>query len=695
MKFMQFEPSVVRLRRLSKACRAGELSRYELRMERRDVIDKFAQLSKRNELSGAVTDVDLTQRRVEREVPEKFEAAEKKKPWWRVATFLTILGLLPLIVPLLAHGQNSQELSSKKAQQIPPLSQRDPNPMTAQRINVHSLIWHVPQGAEHLISQTQVDELLQQLLTDVQLKNQPAKHGFNDAELQEVGRFLNALGVHDSDRNLTLQDVADLQAVIQLQKQRRGVSVPQLEQIVLQLQTRVRDAGFLLATAYLPAQSVVDGQVHIGLEIGRLASVEVQHVNQQNVSDNDQIADRFANLLGEYVETERVATELNRLNQSTGTQVQGQFVATDTVGDSQLNLAVLEQRAWQGFVAFDNYGVERIGEQEVGAERIHLFAKFIPPGKKLDSLSLQLTSALDGGDVQSAKVDYTLPVFSNRYDLSNSLRVGKAENDSQVDLLALSSSLSHTYTYTRRIKRQSSLGLNYHEVDRRTEQFRGVANLLNETQQKATFLTLGFEGFQRWDTPKLEFSASSLLDLGQIKFDDGIRSTQSDLFYRLRFNSQLWQVSEDAYLPRLLNQPVTWVIGFNGQLAEVGRLPYSLRLSGAGAHIGKGLQAGSLLFDQGAVLSAQLRTELLQTKLDDAVWVFLDAGYGELHQIENNQKGWASASSFGLGWQASHTLDSGILSTKLTLGWPLSHRGSFGLEPDGTQFYWTLSYAPR
>ena len=140
MKFMQFEPSVVRLRRLSKACRAGELGRYELRMERRDVIDKFAQLSKRNELSGADTDVDLTQRRVEREVPEKFEAAEKKKPWWRVATFLTILGLLPLIVPLLAHGQNSQELSSKKTQQIPPLSQRDPNPMTAQRINVHSLI---------------------------------------------------------------------------------------------------------------------------------------------------------------------------------------------------------------------------------------------------------------------------------------------------------------------------------------------------------------------------------------------------------------------------------------------------------------------------------------------------------------------------------------------------------------------------
>ena len=42
MKLLQLSPEVTRLRRVARACAAGELSRIEYRQARREVIYKFA-----------------------------------------------------------------------------------------------------------------------------------------------------------------------------------------------------------------------------------------------------------------------------------------------------------------------------------------------------------------------------------------------------------------------------------------------------------------------------------------------------------------------------------------------------------------------------------------------------------------------------------------------------------------------------
>ena len=97
MKYLPFTPEVVRLRRLAKACQAGEMSRVEYRSLRRDVIDGFVDhVDTRGDDTIPRFVAEVTQRRMY--MPMQHPAgkiASKPLVWLIVGTLLCTALLLP------------------------------------------------------------------------------------------------------------------------------------------------------------------------------------------------------------------------------------------------------------------------------------------------------------------------------------------------------------------------------------------------------------------------------------------------------------------------------------------------------------------------------------------------------------------------------------------------------------------------
>ena len=250
MILMQLPPEVTRLRRMARACAAGEVSRRDFRKARRNVIAKYA-----------AANVDKTERRAaDATVPRmaktrRTDVEAAKPPWWWLAIgLLACAALLPVV--------------GWSAQIIAPANERDPDPMRAQRLEVNQITWKVSDPVPSIDSAA-AQEVLAAALVDQRTQSAVGDHGFTDSELVQVARFLDALGIHD-ERRLNAEDVRDLQALVERQKHQRGINVNQLESIAKRLQQWLRAQGYPLATAYVPGQVVEDGIVYVNVEVGRL-----------------------------------------------------------------------------------------------------------------------------------------------------------------------------------------------------------------------------------------------------------------------------------------------------------------------------------------------------------------------------------------------------------------------------------------
>ena len=151
MRLLQLSPEVVRLRRVAKACCAGELSRTEYRQARREVIDKFVQsVSHDSEDTVPRYDPDVTQRRA----PVMAQSAQVvQRPVWPLWTLLLALLVAALLAPLWSFA----------AEVIPPLAERDPNPATSPRYAVTGLQWQAPAALEDTVVASAQSYLIEQL----------------------------------------------------------------------------------------------------------------------------------------------------------------------------------------------------------------------------------------------------------------------------------------------------------------------------------------------------------------------------------------------------------------------------------------------------------------------------------------------------------------------------------------------------
>ena len=671
MKFLSFSPEVTRLRRLARACRAGEVSRHDYRESRRALIEHLmCDASATFEDTVPRFDRDITQRR------EYSDAVDNGLPVtagrWSVWWFLLIVFLV-IALPVAAFADAS----------IQPVAERDPNPLQSQRLAVEQIHWQVPPALRGDFDQQEVDQFLTQQLAQKKQANAPAAHGFTSTELEEVARLLSALGVHDDQTRLSLADVQDLQAVIGLQKQRRGVSVLQLEQIAQALQQKIRNAGFVLARAYVPAQTVAAQSVTLEVQLGQLADVVVAAdatVHDAPIAQAGLDA-RFAHLLGKAVHRQAVESELNRLNRVPGLTAQGKFVPGQSVGETVLELNVAQARKFGGAVQLDNFGYEPSSETRLG-----LTGQWSNPTGRGDALSATAVVGLESADQRFGRVSYLAPVWSGRYEAVARLSMGDLQVDSglsevlDADLVAAEFGLTDTRHLTRSASSELYYGLGVQEVDYAAPQGADV-------DQQAWFAAAQWRGHQLWDDAQLSLRGGIGVHMGGL---DSNQFDQDEEFYRLRADLAVWKVIGRPFQGLGYDRPAKALLSWRGQLTNTA-LPAPLRLAASGPQVNRGFAPG-LGYDDGMSMHAQLQFDHAY----GAWWLFIDSSYGEQLRAKDE---WLHQTSLGAGVEASlGAWGNGELSTRFSVGVPVTRVSSLSDddlgEEDDVQIFWSLRFTP-
>ncbi len=639
MSLLKLSPEAIRLRRIAKACAAGELSRLEYREARRAMIDKFvASRLRHSEDTQPRFDLDVTQRRPVMAAGDD-EPVVASRTWmvWLLAALIAVAAaLLPL---------------SSLAAAIPAVAERDPNPATAphfavEQVNVTGVDEYLDVGA--------VEAFVADALARVKSTNAPAQHGFNAQELEEVARYLNAIGLHDEETRLSVQDLEDLQALVAAQKARRGVSLVQLEAVARELQAWVRERGYPLARAYVPAQEVASGEVELAVALGRISAIAVSG------SDSRGIDQRFADLLGEVASRDAVETKLNVLNRTRGLRAEAAFKPGAEVGTTEMVLDLKQHQDFTGFVQLDNYGVEAVGD-----ERVLLGGQWNSPRGVGDVLRVAAFSSVDPADHQFFELGYLTPVLDGRFAADTSVRFADLALDElgvEGDGLLFDATLTDTRTFTRSLRREYVYGLGVHDLD---------WDFVDG--QRAWFAHTGVSGHRLWDARRIAVEGRLQGLVGGV---DDERLEQDSSFWRLRAVLDAWRPVN------LFGTRARMTLGARWQVTE-DVLPPTLRLAGSGPFASKGFEHGRVLLDQGIAVNSTLRFAAPRGDW----WLFVDGSYGERNDLD----AWVKLTSVGLGWEAELVDENGFrLHSRVTVGYPVAHESSGGFDDDGTQIFWSL-----
>ncbi len=664
MSLMRLAPETVRLRRIARAWAAGECSLDEYRQARREVIDNFSsapfdgdntrrrwdEVTLRGAAAGAAASVNRSAGSGAVQEGGLDDSTSPGHGRWilLLVMLLTIFGVMTLWSGyVLADGAS-----------VPPVSQRDPNPASSPRLPI-SEVRMKPGSWEALpgIDPVAVDLVIDATLAEIRQRNAAAEHGFTPSELNEVARFLNVLGVHDGG-DLSIADARDLSALIRDQKQRRGISVLELEEVAQAVQARLREAGYFLAVVYVRSQQVQAGSVELDVLAGRLGDVLVEG------GDSAPVVRHFADLLGQPLTLPVVSDRLYQLNTMPGFQAQASFEPGESVGDTRLRLNVLEQRKWNASVGLDNHG-----DAATGNERLLLDAAWLNPRGIGDRLDVGLLATVDPGNQTYGFLGYEAPA-GDHYRLRG--QVGSndfswergTELDGEGRYFDLLARRSLHRDQTRSV--ELALGGAVHKLDWDA----GV-------EQSVALVNGALSGHQTWDRIRVAGDALVKLTAGRISDDRFVG--QEENFWALELDLRAWT---PVQLP-VLDGEQKLSLRVQGQLANT-YLPAPQRFALSGPYRIRSFDRGDLQVDQGVVMSLDLRVPI---KLGELI-VFADSGYGDGRSEVDPY--WRRATDVGLGWDADI---SAHLTSRFSWALPLVAKGSGGVDDDGSRFYWSLQYA--
>ena len=623
MSFLQLTPASRRLRLAAKAHAAGELAQIDYRQLRRQIIAELAIEFGAPCSSGIGTDqnglrvvlqptgsvdVDLTQRRghLVTDQPEAQSSAPRRAPLLFMFTLVTVL-LLGSVMAL-------------ASQIIAPVRDRDPNPQNSPVFDVATLNLRNYMPLPGLDRET-VEGYLALWLQEARTADQPsAAHGFSDAELDEVGRLLARLGAH-AQTGLADSALPALNALVRRQQARRGVTLVQMEEIAQRLQALYREHGWLVARAFVPAQTPVNAVVEIEVLPGRLAAVELVEVAPLGELARASLGP----LIDQPLRRRDLESVLYRLNALPGVQAQGSLSAGAGVGETTLNLQVQQPRRAVTTLVLNNYGDEATARYRAGA-RVEVFN---PLGRG-DLLSLGLTQRFDPHGGTLGELNYRLPMWR----LGDSIELGVANNRFTAER-GLGGFEGRTRTLQLALRR-ALIGRREHSLY--AELGAILQNLeLAEFDQRLWWFSPSIGGHWVLDERRWVLRGELGFDLGQ--FSSGEFDGQRRKFLRTQLALAAWR----PLGAQSLRVEVT------GQLGNED-LPDSLKQSLGGAQAIRGLRPGAFASDDAISVGVDLTLTPRAWRAHGELGVFSRWAYGasDLAMQTRNARVW----EVGARWRA-------------------------------------------
>ncbi|MBL8265846.1 ShlB/FhaC/HecB family hemolysin secretion/activation protein, partial [Steroidobacter sp.] len=449
-----------------------------------------------------------------------------------------------------------------------------------------------------------------------------------------------------------------------------------------------RDAGYLVARAYLPAQEIRDGVVEISVLEGRIGNVVV-NVDGRRTRIDQRHAEKYVKqtvAVGDVVRDENVERGLLLLNDLPALDVRSTLQPGASVGTSDLVVEAEGRSLFDGSVDADSYGSRYTGEIRVGGT-----INFNNPAGWGDVLSLRgLTT--NTGDMRFGRLSYTVPVDARGtriglaytyvdYEIGKDFRYLHANGDARV----ASAYVLHPFVRTRTFSLYGSVGYDQ-------KWYRSDINDERASDKKGNVWLAGLSGEKRDDFGGAGlnefgvtvFHGAQKLDGSPDQFVDSLTTHTHGNFTKVNFNVARLQDLDGLFSVR---------VALSGQ--------FSSRNLNSGEQFVLGGPFGIRAWPQGEAAGDRGLLGNLELHWDRSLqWgpsnlqllAFFDAGRIRLH--ESTWSGWQGGNPhlrneyvlYGAGLGANYSsLDNFVVRT--SYGWQLSSnpgRDILGRDSDNT-----------
>jgi hemolysin activation/secretion protein len=215
-------------------------------------------------------------------------------------------------------------------------------------------------------------------------------------------------GLEDIDPETV--NVTMLIELITAEKKLPGIfTIGQLQLAADKVATFLRQKEYILAQAFIPEQTVENGEVTVQILVGKLGSIEVEG----NESYSDKVVMKpFVHELDKPVTKDGIETAMMYVMDYPGMDITGVFSRGDEVGETRLTLKVPEEDPYEFSLSGDNFGSQFSGEY-----RLRLDAAWNNPIGWADKLSATIMQGFEPMEISYGAVDYETPFFDHRYKI--------------------------------------------------------------------------------------------------------------------------------------------------------------------------------------------------------------------------------------------------------------------------------------
>ncbi|MCA1324579.1 ShlB/FhaC/HecB family hemolysin secretion/activation protein [Herbaspirillum sp. alder98] len=214
-------------------------------------------------------------------------------------------------------------------------------------------------------------------------------------------------------------------------------SLATLDQATARITRFYRDHGYLLARAYLPAQRLDQGQVRLLVLEGRLGEIRLHNASRMDSATLRQRLDRIG--LGLPLAGTRLERELLLINDLPGVALRSALTPGSSVGSTDLEVQVADDRRVEGEVSLDNHGNRYTGAVHANAvlalnnplgigDQLQFNAISAGSGFNYGRLAYQLPLGASGTtlNLSYAAMAYRVGADFSQLDAAGSARLGSA-----------------------------------------------------------------------------------------------------------------------------------------------------------------------------------------------------------------------------------------------------------------------------
>lgn len=424
----------------------------------------------------------------------------------------------------------------------------------------------------------------------------------------------------------------------------RCLSKNDINQLLQAINQAYINKGYITTRAYLPAQSVSQGQFRLQVIEGKIASISLN--NNQRASDKRRLAHAFPTSPLNYFKLQDVEQGLDQINRAPSAQGKIALEPSDEVGQTRVVVNTSDEKTWRVRVGVDNQG-----EKSVGRTR---FQFALDKDNLLEINDVWTLSAIRTEDSRALSVTGLIPYQYWTALLSYSQSAYDVPIVSNINLGGQG--------------RSSLLGIERIMYRDKTEQWSWMAQLITKDNERdinnialaPDTLSL-FKVGGRWlyRSPKRQAYIESVFVKGLTAFDavkDNLNlpnAAPHHQFNKLEINGLLRQSLANNWI---------WLSQAKGQYSRVG-LVGSEQLAVGGEDTVRGFSSSVTQADQGFYWRNQLSHACLtQWLMQTNCIAFMDAAISKNLSTPSTQLIGA-----GLGFQYEYK----AINASLSLGFPL------------------------